>query len=71
MEDFYVPFCIMTSGDTNEKTISLLESNDYFGLRKDQVTIVKQEKVPALIDNDAKFSVTAVFLYVIFRFMTQ
>ena len=56
MEDFYIPFCIMTSGDTNEKTISLLENNDYFGLRKDQVTIVKQEKVPALIDNDATFS---------------
>jgi len=57
LEDFYIPFCIMTSGDTNEKTVSLLEQNKYFGLRKDQVTIVKQEKVPALMDNDATFSV--------------
>lgn len=57
MEDFYVPLCIMTSGDTHERTISLLEQNDYFGLRQDQVTIVKQELVPALLDNDATFSV--------------
>ena len=56
MEDFYVAFCIMTSGDTNEKTISLLENNEYFRLRKDQITIIKQEKVLALIDNDATFS---------------
>lgn len=47
----------MTSGDTHEKTISLLENNNNFGLRKEQVTLVKQEKVPALVDNDANFSV--------------
>lgn len=58
MEDFYIPFCIMTSGDTHEKTVSLLDQEKYFGLRKDQVTIVKQEKVPALLNNDAKFSVS-------------
>lgn len=57
-QDFYIPLCIMTSGDTHEKTISLLELNNNFGLRKEQVTVVKQEKVPALIDNDATFSVS-------------
>jgi UDP-sugar pyrophosphorylase len=56
--DFHIPLCIMTSGDTHEKTISLLEHNHNYGLKKEQVTIVKQEKVPALIDNDATFSVS-------------
>lgn len=56
-EDFHIPLCIMTSGDTHEKTLSLLEEKEYFGLTKDQVTVVKQEKVPALIDNNANFSV--------------
>lgn len=32
----------MTSGDTHEKTIELLEKNNYFGMEKDQLTIVKQ-----------------------------
>jgi UDP-sugar pyrophosphorylase len=45
--------CIMTSGDTNEGTIKLLESNKYFGMPKDQITIVQQgQGVPALTDND-------------------
>jgi UDP-sugar pyrophosphorylase len=56
-QEFMIPLCIMTSGDTHEKTISLLELNNNFGLRKDQVSIVKQEKVPALMDNNATFSV--------------
>lgn len=47
----------MTSGDTHEKTIILLEHNHNYGLKKEQITIVKQEKVPALIDNNATFSV--------------
>eukprot|EP00915_Cephaloidophora_sp_WS-2016_P010993 GHVH01016178.1.p1 GENE.GHVH01016178.1~~GHVH01016178.1.p1 ORF type:complete len:590 (+),score=86.33 GHVH01016178.1:106-1875(+) len=47
------PFAIMTSDDTYAKTLELLESNDYFGLAKDQVTMMKQEKVPALIDAEA------------------
>jgi len=40
-EDFYVPFCIMVSGDTQAKTVALLEANDYFGLGKDRVDIIK------------------------------
>jgi UDP-sugar pyrophosphorylase len=51
-----LPLCIMTSGDTNEPTIALLEKNDYYGLQKSQVTIVQQGLgVPSLVDNDAKF----------------
>jgi len=48
----------MTSGDTHEKTQILLDEQKYFGLNREQVTLVKQEKVPALIDNDATFSVS-------------
>jgi UDP-sugar pyrophosphorylase len=57
-EAFYIPLCIMTSGDTHEKTQSLLETQNYFGMKKGQITLVKQEKVPALIDNNATFSVS-------------
>jgi UDP-sugar pyrophosphorylase len=47
----------MTSGDTNARTIDLLEKNNYFGLKKEQITIVQQGVgVPALMDNDAKLA---------------
>ena len=49
--DFYVPFAIMTSDDTYSRTVKLLEDHDYFGLGKERVDIIKQENVPALIDN--------------------
>lgn len=50
-----LPLCIMTSGDTNEKTQQLLKFNNYFGMKESQITIVKQgEGVPALEDNDAR-----------------
>lgn len=53
---FYVPFCIMTSDDTHERTVALLAKNNYFGLGKAHVDIVKQENVPALMDNNAKIA---------------
>lgn len=56
-ENFYVPFCIMTSDDTKDRTVALLENNDYFGLGKENVDIIKQENVPALMDNSAKIAV--------------
>lgn len=46
-----VPFIIMTSRDTNERTVESLEKNDYFGLSRSQVRILKQELVPAVSDN--------------------
>lgn len=49
-----LPLCIMTSGDTNSKTVALLSKNNYFGMDKDQITIVQQgQGVPAVTDNDA------------------
>ena len=51
-----IPLLIMTSGDTNQKTVELLEQHNNFGMEKDQITILKQEKVPAITDNEAHFS---------------
>lgn len=51
-DDWFIPLCIMTSGDTHDKTVALLEANNNFGLKKEQIQIVKQEKCPALLDND-------------------
>jgi UDP-sugar pyrophosphorylase len=56
-ENFYVPFCIMVSDDTHDRTIQLLEKFNYFGLGKDKVDIIKQENVPALMDNTAKMAI--------------
>ena len=39
--DFMVPFGIMVSDDTNDRTVALLEANNYFGMRPDQVQIMK------------------------------
>jgi UDP-sugar pyrophosphorylase len=50
--DWFIPFCIMTSGDTHEKTISLLKTHSNFGMRPKQITIVKQNKLPSILDND-------------------
>lgn len=47
---------IMTSDDTHSLTVQLLEQNNYFGLKKELLTIMKQAKVPAMIDNDAHFA---------------
>jgi UDP-sugar pyrophosphorylase len=52
-----LPLCIMTSADTNDGTVKLLESNNYFGMKKENVTIVQQgDGVPALLDNDARIA---------------
>jgi UDP-sugar pyrophosphorylase len=51
-----VPFIIMTSEDTNAKTMASLEANNYFGLKKEQVHILKQELVPAIADNNGQLA---------------
>eukprot|EP01055_Gregarina_sp_Pseudo9_P004650 Gregarina_sp_Pseudo_9__4649@NODE_483_length_2733_cov_157_210468_g455_i0_p1_GENE_NODE_483_length_2733_cov_157_210468_g455_i0NODE_483_length_2733_cov_157_210468_g455_i0_p1_ORF_typecomplete_len598_score67_73UDPGP/PF01704_18/8_1e69_NODE_483_length_2733_cov_157_210468_g455_i0541796 len=56
-KDVVLPVAIMTSGDTHERTVKLLQDNDYFCLTKDQITIMMQEKVPALIDADGRISI--------------
>jgi len=43
----------MTSDDTHEKTLALLETSDYFGLSRGQVFVLKQQKVACLVDTDA------------------
>ncbi|MFA5688241.1 MAG: UTP--glucose-1-phosphate uridylyltransferase [Kiritimatiellales bacterium] len=46
-----VPLIIMVSEDTQAKTVASLENNNYYGLQKEQIHILKQELVPALADN--------------------
>lgn len=51
-----VPFIIMTSDDTNAKTVAALEANNRFGLKKEQIHILKQELVPAIADNNGRLA---------------
>ena len=51
-----LPLAIMTSGDTHELTVELLAKNSNFGMADGQITIMKQEKVPSLINNQAHFA---------------
>jgi len=51
-----VPFVIMTSGDTNDKTVATLEANQWFGLKQEQIHIVKQELVPAISDSEGRLA---------------
>jgi len=51
-----IPLCIMVSDDTNDRTLKILEENHYFGLDKAHVDLVKQENVPALLDNDGNMA---------------
>ena len=50
-----IPLAIMTSGDTHDKTVELLEKNDYFGRSKSTIRLMKQEQVPSIIDNNGTF----------------
>ncbi|MCU0858023.1 MAG: UTP--glucose-1-phosphate uridylyltransferase [Pontiellaceae bacterium] len=47
-----VPLIIMVSEDTRAKTIASLEASRFFGLKKEQIHLLKQEPVPALADNE-------------------
>ena len=58
-EGFLVPLAIMVSEDTDEKTRTLLEENDFFGLRREQVTLMKQGMVAALFTNSGKIALTS------------
>jgi len=50
-KDVGIPLAIMTSDDTHAATLELLERHDYFGAKRSQVTLIKQEKVPHPADN--------------------
>jgi hypothetical protein len=52
-----LPLAIMTSDDTHAATEALLAAHDRFGLTAPgQLTLIKQEKVPALADNAARLA---------------
>lgn len=51
-----IPLAIMTSDDTHDLTVKLLKDNSNFGMEEGQVTIMKQNKVPALENSDARFA---------------
>jgi len=53
--DRAVPLVIMTSEDTHDKTLALLEEHDYFGMPREQIHFISQANVPALCDNEARF----------------
>lgn len=52
-DDIRIPLVIMTSGDTDQPTRDLLKVNGYYGMDEDMITIVMQDKVPALKNNNA------------------
>lgn len=51
-----LPLAIMTSDDTDAQTRELLLRNGNFGMAEGQVVIVKQDKVPALQDSEARLA---------------
>lgn len=53
-----LPLFIMTSEDTHGQTAAFLEKNGCFGLEKSQVTLMRQEKVPSLLDTEARFGLS-------------
>lgn len=58
-ETVQLPLAIMTSGDTHSSTVELFEKHNYFGLDKEEVHFIQQQKVPALADMDARLATTA------------
>ena len=55
-DDWFIPFCIMTSGDTHDGTIELLKKNSNFGMKENQIILIKQNKLPAILDNECHLS---------------
>ena len=51
-DDRHIPFCIMASGVTHNETVSLVNSHNNYGMKPGQISIVKQNKIPAILDND-------------------
>lgn len=49
--DAPVPWFIMTSLTNHDETVAFFEQNNYFGLRKSDVTFMPQQMVPALDKN--------------------
>ncbi|MFZ5801827.1 MAG: UTP--glucose-1-phosphate uridylyltransferase [Candidatus Omnitrophota bacterium] len=54
-ENRRIPLAIMTSDETDERTRELLEENNYFGMDRDEVILVKQPQVPLVADMKGRF----------------
>ena len=54
-----LPLMIMTSDDTHARTEALLSTHNYFGATKDQIKLLKQEKVACLSDTAAHLAVAS------------
>eukprot|EP00920_Eleutheroschizon_duboscqi_P028779 GHVT01069989.1.p1 GENE.GHVT01069989.1~~GHVT01069989.1.p1 ORF type:complete len:528 (+),score=26.79 GHVT01069989.1:1572-3155(+) len=52
-----LPLAIMTSDDTHAKTAALLKHHKNYGLGSSQITLMKQSKVPALMDSAGRIAV--------------
>lgn len=51
-----IPLILMTSDDTDKPTRSLLAANANFGMSSEQISIVKQSRVPCLSDVQARLA---------------
>lgn len=51
-----IPLAIMTSGDTHDRTVALLEERGYFGLQPSQVHLMRQDKVPTMTDANGRLA---------------
>ena len=54
-----LPLAIMTSEDTHNPVVQLLEEHNYFGMQKGQITLLQQYKVPCVKDTTGAFVVDA------------
>lgn len=54
-----LPLVIMTSDDTHGRTQALLDKHSNFGAAEGQITLLKQEKVACLADNDAHLALSS------------
>ena len=55
-DDWFIPFCIMTSEDTHDGTVNLLKKNLNYGMKENQIVLIKQNKIPAILDNECHLS---------------
>ena len=51
-----LPLAIMTSADTDGRTKALIDANKNFGMTDGQITLLKQGKVPSIMDNDGRIA---------------
>ena len=54
-KDIILPMAIMTSDQTHNKTLKLLKDNNYFGMKQEQITLMKQNLVPTFSNNKCEF----------------